>query len=279
MLDRRFIRENPDAVREVAQLKGIQLDVDELLRLDALVRTKQGEFNDAQRERRKITEEFKRADESRRAQLKEESAELDKRQKNIREDLEDASARLEELMLITPTIPWSGAPVGLDESANKVIKVWGSKPEFDFDPLDHVGLGEKRGWVEFARGRKISGERGYALAGDMVLLERAIHSYAIELLVQQQFRIISAPALVKERPLIGSGFFPLIRKRYMHFLVMDSTLQERLKSVWWAFMRARLCCRATYRCCTREYRLAIDARSVAPVETSVVCCGSTSSRR
>ncbi|MGH3871714.1 MAG: serine--tRNA ligase [Pseudonocardiaceae bacterium] len=212
MLDRRFIRENPDAVREAAQLKGVQLDVEELLRLDALVRTKQGEFDDAQRERHEITAEFKRADESRRAQLKEASAELDRRQKHIREALEDASTRLAALMLITPTIPWSEAPVGLDESANKVVKVWGEKPSFDFHPLDHVDLAEKRGWVEFARGRNISGERGYALAGDMVLLERAIHSYAIDLLVQQQFRIISAPVLVKEESLIGSGFFPLHRE-------------------------------------------------------------------
>lgn len=212
MLDRRFIRENPDAVREAAQLKGVQLDVDELLRLDALVRAKQGEFDDTQRERREITAEFKHANESRRMQLKEESVELDGRLKCIRDVLEDLSAQLEALMLITPTIPWPGAPVGLDESANKVIRICGSKPSFDFDPLDHVDLAEKRGWVEFARGRNISGERGYALTGDMVLLERAIHSYAIDLLVKEKFRVISVPALVKEGPLIGSGSFPLHRE-------------------------------------------------------------------
>ncbi|MGH9972214.1 MAG: aminoacyl--tRNA ligase-related protein, partial [Pyrinomonadaceae bacterium] len=212
MLDRRFIRENPDATKEAARQKGVQLDVDEILRLDSIVRSTQGKFDEAQRERRAITDEFKRADEACREKLRERSAELDQRLKRVREELDDASDRLEALMLITPNIPWSAAPVGQDESANKVIKVWGDKPQFGFDPLDHVSLAEERGWVEFARGRNVSGERGYALAGELVLFERAIHSYAIDLLVQRKFRIISAPTLVKEGHLIGSGFFPLHRE-------------------------------------------------------------------
>src|SRR6202000_912131 len=121
--------------------------------------------------------------------------------------LSEASAQLQELLLRTPTIPWEGAPVG-DESANTTIRSWGERPEFDFTPLAHVELLEKRDWAEFARARKVAGERAYALKGPAVQLERALHSYAIDMLVDREFTPISVPALVTEAPLIGTGQFP-----------------------------------------------------------------------
>jgi seryl-tRNA synthetase len=212
MLDRRFIRENPSAVRKAAELKGVRLDVDELLELDSAVRRAQGEFDALQRERKELTSAFRAArDDEARATLRQRSTDLDERQKAVRAILEESSTRLDALLLVTPGIPWEGAPVGPDESANTVVRVHGEKPEFDFEPLDHVELVERRGWVEFARGRKVSGERGYALAGDMVLLDRAVHSYAIDVLVDQGFRMVSAPALVREEALTATGFFPLHR--------------------------------------------------------------------
>src|SRR6202000_80558 len=121
--------------------------------------------------------------------------------------LSEASAQLQELLLRTPTIPWEGAPVG-DESANTTIRSWGERPEFDFTPLDHVELLEKRDWAEFARARKVAGERAYALKKEAGLLERALHSYALDVLRAQAFPVISVPSLVTEMPLVGTGQFP-----------------------------------------------------------------------
>ena len=211
MLDRRFIRENPSVVRRAAEMKNVRLDVDELLELDSTVRAAQGEVDAIQRDHKQLSSSFRNADDGTRDRLREQSAELDQRLKQARKTLDDSTARLDALMLVTPAIPWDGAPIGPDESANTVVTVHGEKPSFDFEPLDHVELVERRGWVEFARGRKVSGERGYALAGDMVLLDRAVHSYAIDLLVDQGFRMISAPALVREEALTATGFFPLHR--------------------------------------------------------------------
>ena len=208
MLDKRFIRENPDAVKDAVRVKGIDLDVDELLHLDQLARKLQFEVDEAQAGRKAFARQFAKADEDARAQLRAEHADSDRQLRELRERLAETSARLQELMLLTPTIPWDGAPVGADESANVTIKTWGQRPEFGFDPLDHVDLLEQRGWAEFARARKASGERAYALTGDMVLLERAVHSYALDLLRTRDFTLISVPSLVKEAPLIGSGMFP-----------------------------------------------------------------------
>ena len=208
MLDKRFIRDNPDIVKEAIRVKGIDLDVDELLHLDQLARKLQFEVDEAQARRNAFSREFAKADEDRRAELRAEHADFDRQLSELRERLAETSARLQELLLLTPTIPWDGAPVGADEAANVTVKTWGQRPEFGFDPLDHVDILEQRGWAEFARARKASGERAYALTGDMVLLERAVHSYALDLLRSREFTIISVPSLVKEAPLIGSGMFP-----------------------------------------------------------------------
>ncbi len=208
MLDKRFIRDNPDVVKEAVRLKGVDLDVDELLAVDETSRKLQQELDQRQARRKALSKEFANADAAKREQLRAESNELDRQLKQIREAVDETTTRLNELLLITPNIPWDQAPVGFDESDNVAIKTWGQKPEFDFSPLDHVELAEKRGWAEFARARKVAGERAYALSGDLVLLERALHSYALDLLSGKGFTPISVPALVKEGPLVGSGMFP-----------------------------------------------------------------------
>jgi seryl-tRNA synthetase len=216
MLDRRFIRENPEVVKEAARVKGVALDVDELLRLDKLVRTLQGESDGLQRERREIQNEFKSASAEDKAALRERASVAEQRQKETRAALEEAGQQLRSLLLATPNIPSTDAPIGDDETANTIVQVWGEKPTFDFEPLDHVDLAEKRGWVEFARARNVAGGRGYALAGDLVLVERAIHSFALDLLVKKEFRPIAVPVLVKEPPLVGSGFLPGHREELYH---------------------------------------------------------------
>jgi seryl-tRNA synthetase len=212
MLDRRLIREDPDAVKAAVWVKGIDLDVDELLDLDRLSRKLQHELDQAQARRKSSSKEFAKADEARRAELRANHAELEAQIRDLRDQLAETNQTLNALMLLTPMIPWPGAPVGPDESANVTIKTFGTPPEFDFQALDHVELLEKRGWSDFTRARKVSGERAYALTGDMVLLERAVHSYALDLLRDKDFTLVSVPSLVREEALIGTGQFPAHRE-------------------------------------------------------------------
>jgi seryl-tRNA synthetase len=212
MLDRRQIRDNPDAVKAAVRVKGIDLDVDELLHLDQLSRTLQGELDEAQGRRNSSSKEFARADEARRAELRAESDKLNGLLKTLREQLTETNEKLQALLLLTPTIPWAGAPVGPDEAANVVIRTVGTPPEFGFEPLDHVELLEKRGWCDFDRARKVAGERAYALTGEMVLFERAVHAYALDLLHAKDFTLVSVPSLVREPALIGTGQFPAHRE-------------------------------------------------------------------
>src|SRR5579864_5911675 len=212
MLDKRFIREHPDEVRYAARVKGIDLDVDELLDLDRASRKLQHELDQKQALKKSSAREYAKADEARRLQLKIENEDLDSQLKALRDRLAETNEKLNALLLLTPTIPWPGAPVGPDESANVVIRKVGTPPEFAFKPLDHVELLEKRGWADFARARKVSGERAYALISDLVLLERAVHSYALDLLRDKDFTVVSVPSLVREEALIGTGMFPAHRE-------------------------------------------------------------------
>jgi seryl-tRNA synthetase len=212
MLDRRFIRDNPEAVKAAIRVKGIDLDVDELLSLDRSSRELQRELDEAQTQRKAFAREFAKADEDTRAKLKAEHEEQDLHLRAVREQLGRVNEELQALLLRTPTIPWTGSPVGPDDSANATIKIWGEKPAFDFPVKDHVELLENRGWAEFARARKVAGERAYALTGDMVLLERALLSYALDRLISAGSTVISVPVLVREEALTGTGQFPSHRE-------------------------------------------------------------------
>ena len=211
MLDRRFIRDNPEAVKAAVRVKGIDLDVDELLSLDQSSRELQRELDEAQTRRKAFARGFAKADEETRAKLKAEHEEQDQHLKGVRDQLAKVNDDLQVLLLRTPMIPWTGSPIG-DESDNVTIRVWGHKPVFDFEAKDHVELLENRGWAEFARARKVAGERAYALTGDMVLLERALLSYALDHLISTGSTVISVPVMVREEALVGTGQFPMHRE-------------------------------------------------------------------
>ena len=164
------------------------------------------------RGRKSSSKEFAKADDARRAELRAERAELDIQLKTLREQLAETTEKLQGLLLLTPTIPWEGAPVGPDDSANTILRTVGTPPEFGFTPLDHVELLEKRGWADFTRARKVAGERAYALMSDLLMLERAVHSYALDLLHAKDFTLVSVPSLVREEALIGTGQFPAHRE-------------------------------------------------------------------
>jgi seryl-tRNA synthetase len=212
MLDRREIRDDPDAVKDAVRKKGIDLDVDELLDLDRAARKLQHDLDQAQARRKRSAKEFAQADDARRAQLRAQHAELEAQLRELREQLAETTEKLNGLMLLTPTIPWEGAPVGPDDSANVILRTVGTQPEFGFKPLDHVELLERRGWADFTRARKVAGERAYALTSDLVLLERAVHSYALDLLRGKDFTLVSVPSLVREEALTGTGQFPAHRE-------------------------------------------------------------------
>ncbi len=208
MLDAKFIRDNQTAVRKAAEQKGVDFDVEGVVALADEVRALQVEVDEGQRLRREISNQFRTSDTEGREQLRRRAAENDDTLRDNRAALAEARGRLNELLLLAPNIPWEGAPVGAGEEDNVVIREWGRVPEFDFEPKDHVELLEARGWADFERARNAAGDRAYSLKSQAVLLERALHSLALDTLVGQEFELVSVPVLVQKEALVGTGFLP-----------------------------------------------------------------------
>jgi len=122
--------------------------------------------------------------------------------------LDERETALKALMLQLPGIPWDGAPVGPDESANTVVRTEGSPPEFGFEPLDHVALIEKNDWADLSRIVQVSGSRTYCLKGRLALLEAKLMAWALETIAAAGFTPITVPALAREQAFVAQGQFP-----------------------------------------------------------------------
>ena len=209
MLDIKFIRENPDIVREAIKKKHIEFDLDKLLGLEEKRRTLMKEVEDlrarqnteSERVPQLATQEEK---EAAIAQLRSVKEELAAREPALREVEEEYNT----LLLLVPNIPDLSVPEGSSDTDNQEIRVVGEKPSFSFQPKDYITLMKDLNLVDFERGTKVSGFRGYFLKNEGVLLSMALWQLAFEMLTKKGFTIHSAPALVRGATLVGTGWLP-----------------------------------------------------------------------
>ena len=225
MLSMDFIKANRDAVERAIRDKGVELQLDSLLALEGEVRGLKTEIEGLRAERNAISARFKSA-------APEERAELGARAKKAGADAGELETRLDQretdlrsLMLQLPGIPWEGAPVGPDESANTVVRTEGTPPTFAFEPLDHVALIEKNDWADLSRIVQVSGSRTYCLKGRLALLEARLMAWALETIADAGFTPITVPSLAREQAFINQGQFPGHR---------DETYEIASDNVWLA---------------------------------------------
>ena len=114
----------------------------------------------------------------------------------------------EALMLQVPNVPDATVPDGLSDEDNVPIKVWGEKTKFSFEPKDHVELMTELGMVDFERGIKVHGFRGYFLKGDGAMLSFAIWNYAMKFFGGKGFIPMIPPIVSREEHFYGTGHLP-----------------------------------------------------------------------
>ncbi len=211
MLDLKFIRENPDAIRQSLANRGSTVDLDAILALDAERRQALQDVERLKQERNASSKEIglrKRAGEDTediqatvRAQG-ESIAALDQRIRVLETELEDR-------LLTIPNRPAAVAPIGPDASGNQVVKTVGKPRRFDFDPLPHVELAERLGLVDFGRAAKISGAGFAAYTGVGARLERALVQFMLDIhTTEHGYHEISPPFLVNRAAMTGTGQLP-----------------------------------------------------------------------
>jgi len=209
MLDLRFIREHPDEVRAGIQLRGLRIDLDLLLDLDRKILALRQERQDAAAEQNRLSKSVPslKGDEKRRAI--EESKALGQKLKPLDDAIAALEAEMRPLHLEIPNLPDPEVPPGLTAAENREVRSWGDPREFDFEPKDHLALGERLGMIDMERGVRVAGTRTYFLKGDLVLLELAVLRFALDLVASRGYVPHAPPLLVKREAMEGTGYLPL----------------------------------------------------------------------
>ena len=208
MLALDFIKANRETVERAIRDKGVDLELDALLTLDTDVRGLKTEVERLRAERNAISAQFPKAAPDEKAELGRKAKEAGAQAAALEGELADKEAALKALMMKLPGIPYEGAPVGPDESFNRVIRTVGDPPKFDFEPLDHVALIEKNDWADLSRVTQVAGSRTYCLKGALALLETKLMGWALEKIADAGFTPITVPAIAREQAFLNQGQFP-----------------------------------------------------------------------
>jgi seryl-tRNA synthetase len=208
MLDIKFIRENKEVVQAGAKKKHVNINIDDLIALDDKRKEILSSLEKKRAEQNLISEKIPKATPEERQKMIDDMKVVKESMQKEEESLKEIMKNWQEAMLRVPNIPDMSVPEGDTDKDNKEVKVWGEKPNFTFEPKDHVELMTKLGMVDFERGAKVHGFRGYFLMGDGARLSFAIWQYAMEFFGNKKFIPIISPAIVRKIALYGTGHLP-----------------------------------------------------------------------
>jgi len=186
MLDIKFIRQNPEIVKEACRKKQAKIDIDLLLEVDEKKRKLLQTLEEIRAKKNKASlqiRELKNEEEKKKIIL--EMRELDKDSGEIAKNLDESENKFNDLMSVIPNIPLDSVPVGADERSNVVLKEVGEKPKFDFEPKDYLEIAEKLDLIDIKRAAKVSGSRFGYLKRGAVLLEFALINFAFGVLTSE----------------------------------------------------------------------------------------------
>lgn len=178
MLDIKFIRNNPDKVKDACEKKGINVDIDLLLETDKKRRETLQALEDMLAQKNKANKEIQQANPEEKNKIILEMRELDQNSDRLNQDSQKLEKEFNDLMLRIPNIPFSDVPLGQDERDNIVLREVGKKPKFDFQFKDYMEIAENLDLIDTKRAAKISGPRFGYLKREAALLEFALINFA-----------------------------------------------------------------------------------------------------
>ncbi len=215
MLDIKFIRENPDAIKKAIKDRAMKLDVDEVIEFDKAKRALLMETEQLKHKRNEESEQIGRLvrDGKDVSKLKEGMRAVSQKIKEIDAKVEEISHKLGILLLNIPNIPHNSIPVGPDKTYNKIIREWGKIRKFSFPIKTHLELGEALGIFDFSASSKIAGA-GFALyKGLGARLERALINFMLDLHTKKHgYTEVSPPFLVNRASMTGTGQLPKLEE-------------------------------------------------------------------
>jgi seryl-tRNA synthetase len=240
MMDIKLVRENPQAIVRSLQNRGAAAKlplVEEATKADSEWRRLKTEVDGLRHRQNELTAQV--------AELKKKGAPIDDKLKEVKDipqkikDLDrqadERHQRLTKILMSLPNILHDSVPVGKDETESVTVRTWGKKPEFGFQPKDHIDLLSGLGMVDMERGAKVAGARFFFLKGDAVKLEHAIMHYALDFLRAKGYTAVEPPFMLNRAAYEGvvniDDFGPVIYKVEGEDLHLIATSEHPLVSM------------------------------------------------
>lgn len=215
MIDIKQLLRQPEYFKLAAKKRGVEVPIDEIVSLkekvNLLIKTcddKRYQLNQASKKKPTQAEQEK---------LRQLKLEI----KNLEDEIGVNEKKLIELVELIPNPPFPDVPVGSDENDNVVIREIGKKPQFDFEPKDHMALAETLDLIDTVKAGDVSGSRFFYLKNEAVLLEFALIQFVYEMLVQEGFVPMIVPVFIKERYYAGMGRLSGDQRQERYYLPED----------------------------------------------------------
>jgi len=206
VIDPVLLRETPDVVRASQERRGASVGlVDEAVEADAARRSAIAAFESLRAEQNVFGKTVAKAPKDEKAGLVAQAQELAARVKEAQRTASEAETRFAEVAGGIPNIVLDGVPAGGEDDFVTLREV-GGKPEFDFEPRDHLALGELLDAIDMERGAKVSGARFYFLKGVGARLEFALVQLGLQRALELGFTPLITPTLVRPDIMAGTGF-------------------------------------------------------------------------
>lgn len=208
MLDPKFIRENADKVRQNTLERGMDASfVDKWLEVDSTFKSKKGELESLNKRKNEIADLLK--DSSKRTpELIEEGKQVKESISPLEEEIKSIESEWSDLIACIPNIHFDDVPEGKSDDENVEVRKWGEIPAFNFEPKDHVTLGNELGILDFDAGAKVSGSQFYFLKNDLVKLNYALIQFGLDFFEREGFTLVETPDLAKSKYYLGTGYAP-----------------------------------------------------------------------
>ena len=208
MIDIKLIRQNPQLFKDGAKAKKFDVDIDELLAIDAVLMDVKKKRQEIATEKNRLGKEIPRLPPEQKQAFLKTLSELKILEAELEAKARELQPQFDALMLQVPQPPSPDVPYGEDDTQNVEIRRWGTIRRFDFEPKDHIQLGQALDIIDVERGVKLAGTRNYFLKGEGALLHRAVLQFALDFMIQHGYTPMVVPLLMRDEAMQGTGYYP-----------------------------------------------------------------------
>ncbi len=237
MLDPKLIKEKSQIIRDMLKVRNVDFDLDALIEFDQKRRDFIIKTDELRKKKNQVALEISQKKKEGKdassilVEMKNVSVELAK----LESEQESIENTYSKLALTIPNLVDKSVPIGVDESANKEIRKWGSIPNFDFKISDHIDISENLDLVDLERAAKVAGARFYYLKNDLVRLNQSLIHYALDFLAKKEYSLIQPPYMINresmEGAVIAKDFEDVIYKVEEEDLYMIGTSEHAMAAM------------------------------------------------